>query len=139
VDDTPEVHREKLLPVFYLIQTRTTGRNTRIVHQYIRSAEMVAHLALEMLDRFQLTDIRFDCHHLGSAARGFLDLLDGSVKTALRRCVPRSAIQTLSPKEAKRLAAASPMPEAPPVITATEPADNLFSVLNEAPFMRSCV
>jgi ABC-type ATPase involved in cell division len=31
--------------------------------------------------------------------------------------------------EAKRLAAARPIPEAPPVMTATEPADNLFSVL----------
>jgi hypothetical protein len=32
--------------------------------------------------------------------------------------------------EANRVAAAKPMPEAPPVITATAPADNLVSELN---------
>jgi len=35
-----------------------------------------------------------------------------------RRSAPRSAMQTFMPMPAKRIAAASPMPDAPPVTTA---------------------
>src|SRR5882757_7181051 len=44
---------------------------------------------------------------------------DSFVSASLRRSVPTSAMQTFKPSAAKRIAAASPMPEAPPVITAT--------------------
>ena len=37
------------------------------------------------------------------------------------RSLPRSAMQTVRPSAANRLAAARPMPEAPPVMTATAP------------------
>ena len=45
---------------------------------------------------------------------------DASVAAApARRSSPISAMQTFMPRPAKRVAAASPMPEAPPVMTAT--------------------
>src|SRR5215211_5943529 len=47
------------------------------------------------------------------------DADDSFVSASLRRSVPRSAMHTFMPRAAKRIAAASPIPDAPPVITAT--------------------
>src|SRR5579863_1064396 len=44
---------------------------------------------------------------------------DSFASASARRSVPRSAIQTFMPRRAKRAAAARPMPDAPPVTTAT--------------------
>jgi hypothetical protein len=41
------------------------------------------------------------------------------VAASFRRSAPMSAMQTFMPSLTNRIAAASPMPEAPPVITAT--------------------
>jgi hypothetical protein len=44
---------------------------------------------------------------------------DNFASAARKASMPRSAMHTFMPSAAKRIAAASPMPEAPPVMTAT--------------------
>src|SRR5215210_4097335 len=57
------------------------------------------------------------------------DVFDRSVMAVARRSAPRSAMQTLSPISAKRSAAARPIPEAPPVMTAAEPGKRTDSAM----------
>src|SRR6516164_3408936 len=48
---------------------------------------------------------------------------DSFASASFRRSAPMSAMQTFMPKRAKRMAAANPIPDAPPVMTATLLAD----------------
>ena len=61
---------------------------------------------------------------------------DNRVAASARRSAPISATQTFMPSSANRIAAASPMPDAPPVITATLLADRTGWVTRLSPWRR---
>ena len=54
-----------------------------------------------------------------AAAEAKLSSVARGASADVSRSPPRSAMQTFMPRPAKRIAAASPMPDAPPVMTAT--------------------
>ena len=116
VDDPPEIDAENALPVLQGAEHLAARLNAGIVHQDVRAAEPFSNAGFQRRHILDPADIDGAGHDIGAAARrGGCS----SVSASASRSPPRSAIHTFMPSRANRIAAARPIPDAPPVTTAT--------------------
>src|SRR4051812_38717467 len=115
VDDAPQVHVDDPRPALMRAEDGASGLNTRVVHQHIGAAEPGPHRLLQLAT---LSRLLTSMVAVMIAAAPRLAIDDNCVAASFSLPASTSAMHTFRPMLAKRVAAARPMPEAPPVMTA---------------------
>jgi hypothetical protein len=114
VDDPPEVDVENSPPRVHGAEHPASRLDARVVHQDVGAAEAVGHRALQRLDRGAVGYVGVERQHLRRTfgPHGF--------RRRIKQCAPDIDQRHAHAPRPNSRAAARPMPDAPPVTTATE-------------------